>query len=159
MKNEVDYFFIRNKKLPIFSDLIFGKLFDYKYLNSTSLKDIIIKFELKIPINKDERTIYIFNDLNKNEDVYHFSFVKKMSLKEELTLIKENTIFSENFSEYKWSIQNSPVSQNYNSYFCRLFLKKDVKIDMSLMSEKLKLHNDLLVRLNKNSKKNKRNKI
>ena len=52
-------------------------------------------------------------------------------------LIKENTIFSENFSEYKWSIQNSPVSQNYNSYFCRLFLKKDVKIDMSVMSEKL----------------------
>jgi hypothetical protein len=120
-----------------------GKIFEYKYLQSTELKNRIIKFHIEVLTDIFGDVSFVSSDLNKNEKLLDKSFTNHEKLIQELKIFQDNPILNEEFKEFKWNIQTYPKYRNGYEYMVRMVIKEELEIDFELMSSKMKLHNEL----------------
>lgn len=140
MLKEIKYKEIRNSKYPTLSDLIFGKFFDYKYAQETRIQDLTIQFHIEIYKNIQGYVNYISPELNKNEKFLNEDFNNYKDLEEELEKLQENSFIKEDYESHTWIICAGRRYPEGYDYFIKVILKKEIEIEASLVSLKVKLH-------------------
>lgn len=145
-----------HKEIPIFTKLILGKIFDYKYSEEKEIESGIFKFTIDIPNSLEEASV--ISDRNKKEIFLNKDFKLYTELEKELALIKEK--ITEEKEDFKLSIQFFPLYPKGSTYLIRVLIKKELQIDFNMLSDKNKFNYNLKNKLvTKNIKYLKINKI
>lgn len=143
MLENSEYSLIKSPNLPIISDLIFGKIFDYKYYQQASLKYNIIKLEIHVEDNINGSIYFTSQYLNKNEKLCEENFSDYKNLEKELNFLYDYPIVKEDLEHFKWDIQSVPKYPAGYIHFFKLVIKEDLIIDFNLLSAKTKLYHKL----------------
>ena len=143
MLENIEYSLIKSQNLPIISDLIFGKIFDYKYYKQSSLKHNVIKLQIDVEDNINGAIYFISQDLNKNEKLCEEKFSDYKNLEKELNFLYNYPIIKEDLDHFKWDIESIPKYPAGYIYFFKLIIKEDLIIDFNLLSAKTKLYHKL----------------
>lgn len=155
--NEIEFLAIEHKEIPIFTKLILGKVFDYKYIKDKDINFQIFKFTIDIT---DELKEALILSSSKKEKLLGNNFKLYEELEKELEFIKKKEKITEELENFKWNIECYPLYPKGSMYLIRIVMKKELKIDFELISEKNKFNYYLNNKLPlKNTKNNKRNKI
>lgn len=154
--DEIEFLPLEHKKIPIFTKIILGKLFDYKYVKKQNLKSIIFKFTIEI---KDELKDTVILSYLRKEKLFDNNFNLYEELEKELKFISKKEKIEEDLEDFKWNVEYYPMYPNGSMYLVRLILKKELKLDISLLSQKNQFNNYLNNKLSNKNIKNKLNKI
>lgn len=146
MDNLVENKTIIHKDIPLLSELIFGKICDYMYVQKTNMKGEKVDCAIEIKSNIQE-SLFTSPELNKKELLFENNYKKFEALEKELLFLKDYSQISIESENCKFKIQILPVYPDGYAYVFRMRIKENLELDMRFLSSKSKLHNKLQTKM------------